>query len=166
MFMCKPEKNKKQSIAVVIIFSLTAVMFTVLWILMPSYRWVYQLLSVFAIIYVINVLSRYTMAQWIYRVEAGSLIIIKQLGTKSTTVCTLDLSESLLLINEMAFREGKGKDKYNGVIHKQFNYCQNLCCSCYCYVFKFQDKNYLIKFEPNELFVKMLNDAIAESKKK
>ncbi len=166
MFMCKPEKNKKQSIAVVIIFSLTAVVFAMLSITMPSYKWVYQLLFVFVIVYVITVLTRHTMAQWIYSVEAGSLIIVKQLGTRTTTVCTLELSESLLLINETAFKEGKEKDKYNGVIHKQFNYCQNMCCGCYCYVFKFQDKNYMLKFEPNELFVKMLNDEIAAAKKK
>ncbi|HPE95708.1 MAG TPA: hypothetical protein PLT66_06565, partial [Bacillota bacterium] len=115
--MCKPEKNKKQSIAVVIIFSLTAVVFAMLSITMPSYKWVYQLLFVFVIVYVITVLTRHTMAQWIYSVEAGSLIIVKQLGTRTTTVCTLELSESLLLINETAFKEGKEKDKDSGVIH-------------------------------------------------
>ena len=166
MFMCKPEKNKKQSTATIIIFILIALIFAILSAISPAYKWFFQLLFIAATAVVIFVLTRYTMAQWIYRVEGSTFEVIKQSGSKSTTVCSLELAESLLLIAEVSFRRGVDKDKYDGVIHKQFNYCQNLNADAYCYVFKFQDRNFVMRFEPNEAFIQLLNEAIAESKKK
>lgn len=166
MFLCKPEKNVRQSVMLIVIISLIAAAFALLSVTAPAYRWIYQLLFCVAVTAVVLILTRNTMTQWIYGVEGTSFTILKQLGSKTTKICDLDLEQSLLLIDEASFLAGKEKDKYAGVIHKRLNYCQNINSPCYCYVFVFQEKNYLIKFEPNEVFVKILNDAIASSKKK
>ncbi|HBL84470.1 MAG: hypothetical protein A2Y17_10105 [Clostridiales bacterium GWF2_38_85] len=164
MILCKPERNSKNTYCVIFVFSLLGIS---MWIFSSTFqylKWVFQLILILSAVAAIYLIIRYTMTQYVYQLSLTDLIITKTVGNKTTTVCSLDLAESKLLVSKQAFYE-KNMEKDVGYIHNKFNFCQNLNCECYYYIYSFRDKNYLIKFEPNEVFVRAMKENIGNIKK-
>lgn len=165
MIMCKPEKNKLQTIVVIIVLALCGGLMFCLSVIVPNVKWLFQLAFLISAVLCLNFVINHSMTQWIYRLSNEDLSIIKQTGNKSVTVCSLALSESILLISEAAFREKNEGKKHPNITHR-FNYCQNVNTGAYVYICKFRDGEALLKFEPNEIFVSAMLDAIANAKGK
>lgn len=165
MIMCKPEKNKKQSICILAIMILAAALFYCLISIIPAFKWLFQLAFLISAVVCINFIINHSMTQWIYQLSESDFTVIKQTGAKQVTVCSLALSESVLLISEAQYKATNEKTKHPN-IRSRFNYCQNVNMGAYIYICKFRDNETLIKFEPNEIFVSAMNDAISNAKGK
>lgn len=163
MIMCKPEKNKKQTICIIAVLILVAVLMYCMTTIIPAFKWFFQLAFLVSLVICLNYFINHSMTQWIYQLSESDFTVIKQTGAKQITVCSLALSESVLLISEAKYKETNEKAKHPN-IRSRFNYCQNVNTGSYIYICKFRDDETLIKFEPNEIFVSAMNDAISNAK--
>lgn len=161
--MCKPEKNRKQTICVIAILVLAGVLLYCLMTLLPLFKWAFQLGFLITVVFCLNFIINHSMTQWIYQLSESDFTVIKQTGNKQITVCSLALSESVLLVSEAQYKATNEKAKHPN-IRSRFNYCQNVNVGAYIYICKFRDDETFIKFEPNEIFVAAMNDAITKSK--
>lgn len=165
MIMCKPEKNKKQTVCIIAVLGLAGVLIYCLMNLIPGFKWLFQLAFLIVAVLCLNFIINHSMTQWIYQLSESDFTVIKQTGAKQITVCSLALSESVLLISDAQYKATNEKSKHPN-IRSRFNYCQNVNMGAYIYICKFRDNETLIKFEPNEIFVSAMNDAISNAKGK
>lgn len=163
--MCKPEKNKKQTICIIAILVLAAVLMYCMMTLIPAFKWLFQLAFLLSAVLCLNFIINHSMTQWIYQLSESDFTVIKQTGARQITVCSLALSESVLLMSDEQYRSSNEKAKHQD-IKSRFNFCQNVNTGSYIYICKFRDNETLIKFEPNEIFVSAMNDAISNAKGK
>lgn len=163
--MCRPEKNKKQTICIIAILILALALMYCLSTILPMYKWIFQLAFLICAVLCFNFIINHSMTQWIYQLSESDFTVIKQTGNRQTTVCSLALSESVLLVSESSYKQSGEKTKHPN-IRSRFNFCQNVNTGAYIYVCKFRDYETLIKFEPNEIFVSAMLNAISNAKGK
>ncbi len=165
MIMCKPEKNKKQTICIIAVLILVAALMYCMTTIIPAFKWLFQLAFLVSLVICLNYFINHSMTQYIYRLSESDFTVIKQTGTKEVTVCSLALSESVLLVSEAKYKETNERSKHPNIASR-FNYCQNVNTGAYIYICNFRNNETLIKFEPNEIFVSAMLEAISKSKGK
>lgn len=163
MILCKPERNAQKAVTMLIVYSLVSISLSIFSSSFPNLQPVFAVLFFGATAILIMLLYRYVFSQYIYQLTLTELVIIRSVGRRSTTVGSLSLEDSKLLISkEMFFKNGHDKDFFN--LRETLDCCQNLASSCYYYICGEDGKECLLKFEPNEVFVRAMNENISNLK--
>ncbi len=164
MFKCKPERNPKQAVMLVVILAvLSCVGFLVASFSTNSYRLLAQLIAVAFLVMSIKLVIRYTLSEIEYTVSPAAFVITKTVGAKSNVLCTIDLTTAIALVDKETYLHSK---EFSDVSVK-FNFCQNIkAAQTFVFVFMYKGKKSMIEFEPNEVFVKLMSEAIENTKNK
>ncbi|HOJ48151.1 MAG TPA: hypothetical protein PLD48_04660 [Bacillota bacterium] len=161
MFKCKPERNPKQAITLVVSLAVLSCGGFLTASISP-YRLLAQLIAVAFLVMAIMLVVRYTLTEIEYAVSPAAFVITKTVGSKTNVLCTVDLTTAIALVDKETYLHSKD---FSDVSIK-FNYCQNIKANnTFVFVFMYKDKKSMIEFEPNEVFVKLMREAIENAKK-
>lgn len=163
MILCRPERDVRKSIAILVIYSVLSVCLSVLTFWLPALQSVFTLLFFALTAAVIMLFYRYTMTQYIYQLTITEMSVIRIIGRQSRVVSTLSLEDSKLLVAKQYFFKNGQSDEWLDVPQK-LDACQNIFASCYYFICGEDGKEVLLKFEPNELFVRAMLDNISNAK--
>ncbi len=129
----------------------------------PSFVAAYQLTALILAVVSLEMYVKYVGSDYVYEAAESSLKVYRVNGKKSTCLCSLDYSQSLSeIVSSKEYLTNKQKFPKTNF---NLNYAKNLNpASFYVYFFEFNGKKSMIKFEPDEIFVKYANDKINSSK--
>ncbi|HAN21423.1 MAG: hypothetical protein A2Y15_09305 [Clostridiales bacterium GWF2_36_10] len=161
MYKYKPERNPRQCLLLVICLSVLSCAGFIASSYIETYRFLAQLIAVLFLAMSIMIVIRYTITEIEYTITADTFIITKIVGNKMTIVCSLNLASTIALVNKKTFEQTK--EFSNATM--RYNYSQNIKAQSFVYVYLFNGKKGMIEFEPNAIFVKIMNDAIENARK-
>lgn len=161
MYKCKPERNPKQAILLVVSLAVLSCAGFLVASFTNSYRLLAQLTAVTFLIMSISLVVRYTLTEIEYTVSPAAFVVTKTLGAKSNVLCTVDLTTAIALFDKETYLHSKESAE----VTAKFNFCQNVkAAKTFVFVFMYKGKKSMIEFEPNEVFVKLMNEAIDNAK--
>lgn len=164
MILCRPERDVRKSVAVLIIYSALSVCLSALTYWLPALQGVFTLIFFALSAAVIVLFYRYTLIQHIYQLTLTELSVIRVVGRQSRVLFSFLLEDSKLLVaKQYFFKDGQG-EKWLDVPHR-LDACQNIFASCYFFVCGEDGKEVLLKFEPNEPFVRTMLENISNAKR-
>ena len=162
MIKCKPERDPKKAVLLIVFFSLICLATAACGCLATSYNGIYQILFVAVLALGINIVVRYTMTEMEYVLTEDSFEVRKKVGSKTSVVCSLLISETIVLTDKKTFKENA---QSYGYMDMKYNFNQNICPSSVVYICKFKEKKLLVEFEPNKAFYDCFQQKISENKK-
>lgn len=162
MIKCKPERNAKKAVMLLILFVSLAVLTGLAASIATSYKGAYQLVFIIVLCIGINTVVRYTMSEMEYTLTEDSFEVRKKVGNKVTILCSLAISETVVLMDKKTYVKDP---KAYGYISRKFNFNQNVFTESAIYICKFNGQNYLVEFEPNTAFYDCFHQKISENKK-
>lgn len=123
------------------------------------YMGFYQLASVIFAIIALQIFLKYVQSDYVYEACEHDLKIHKITGNKSVCVCSLSYEESIsCCVESDYYLKNKNKFPKSKI---SINYCKSVFPSDYSvYFFNFNSKTAVLKFEPDEVFSKYLNQKI------
>ncbi len=136
--------------------AITAIILFALSGFVNKFEIVYQLSSLIIAMISVQLYIKYVGSDYVYEATDKELKIYKINGKKSICVCCLDYEGSLTnVIDSREFFENKQN-------YKKYNFCVNYMKNInpqnyFVYMFEFNSKITLMKFEPDEVFVTFLN---------
>lgn len=161
MFKCKPERNPKQAVMLVVSLAVLSCAGFLVASTSNTYRLLAQLIAVAFLVMSIKLVIRYTLTEIEYTVSPAAFVITKTVGAKSNVLCTVDLTTAIALVDKETYLHSK---EFSDVSVK-FNFCQNIkAAQTFVFVFMYKGKKSMIEFEPNEVFVKLMSEAIENAK--
>ena len=127
-----------------------------------EYRWFYQLIAVMTYVISFEILNRYYLATYCYRLDENDFMIRKTTGKRAQTLCNLELSTMIGIEKQPKTKsEKEALAKRYGKITIHYNYCQSLAPKDpYVILFEFNGKIAQIAFEPNKQMVCRLNEIL------
>ncbi len=162
MIKCKPVRDPKKAVLLIALFSVISLVSAACSCLFPSYKGIYQIIFIVIIAIGINMVVRYTMTEMEYTLTEDSFEVRKIVGNKVTVLCSLALSETIVLTDKKTY---KANASSYGYITRKNNFNQNVCADSVVFVCKFNGKNILVEFEPNKAFYDCFIQRIDECKK-
>ncbi len=162
MIKCKPERDPKKAVLLIGFFVVLALVTAACSTASTSYHGIYQLAFIAVLAVGINMVVRYTMTEMEYTLTEDSFEVRKKVGNKVTLVCSLALSETVVLTDKKSYQ--KNASEY-GYITRKYNFNQNICAASAIYVCEFNGKRMLVEFEPNRAFYDCFQQKISENKK-
>jgi hypothetical protein len=159
---CKPVRNPEKAILLISVFAVLALVFGALSCLAIMYKGIWQIAFIATVGIGINMAVRYTMTEMEYTLTADSFEVRKKIGNKVTLVCSLALSETVVLTDKKTYRDN---ESVYGNIWRKYNFNQNIFAPSAMYVCNFNGKNMLVEFEPNQTFYDCFQQRISENKK-
>ena len=164
MILCRPERDVRKSVTILIIYSVLSVCLSMLTYWLPALQGVFTLLFFALSAAVIMLFYRYTLTQYIYQLTLTELSVIRIVGRQSRVLFSFSLEDSKLLVAKQYFFKDGQSDKWIDV-PQRLDACQNIFASCYFFICGEDGKEVLLKFEPNELFVRAMLDNISNAKR-
>lgn len=164
MFKCKPERNPKQVTLIMLTCVTVFVLTAFVSLSVAAFKWLFELALIVIATVGIAVIYRYSMTEMEYEICDGSFSVIKIVGQKRTTACSLDLSTAIMLVPKDEFKEAVSS-RALPYINQRFNFNQNLKCNSYVYVCEFNGKTIAVEFEPNQPFISVMLKEIEDRKK-
>lgn len=161
MYKYKPERNPRQALLLVICLSVFSCAGFCGSTFIGTYRLFAQLIAVMFLVMSIMIIVRYTLTEIEYTLTADSFSVSKIIGNKVTVLCSIDLASTIALVDKKTYAESK---EFSDVTIR-FNHCQNIKAQSFVFVYHLNKKKGMIEFEPNAIFVKIMNEAIENSKK-
>ena len=124
-----------------------------------SYKWAYQLAGLFLAIIAVQIFTINVQSDYVYKADERDIKVYRVTGKKSLCVCSLSYEESLSqVVTAKYFNEHKNEFPQNKLA---VNYCKNIFPEeYYLYFFNFNGKVYKLKFEPDDIFAKHMNEKI------
>jgi hypothetical protein len=123
-------------------------------------QWLFQMVILVLAVLAIQVLLKYILSDYIYELRDTNFLIYKIQGKKSVCLCSLSLTQSMCPV--MTRDEFRKRSETLPKHHVSLNYCKNIAPKDeFLYMFDFNGKITLLLFEPDEIFVKHMNN-IAE----
>lgn len=165
MIRCKPERNPKQTLFMLLSFISLALLTGLFCVYADSVgipQVIPQALFAAVVLVALYYMIRYSLTEIEYELGADTLTVIKTTGRRRVVAGTLDLAETLAFIPKSEFK--KNKSRY-GNIDKSFNYRQNPTGESMIYIFRFSGLIAMIDFEPNAPFVEAMRDNIDSCRK-
>lgn len=148
-------KNKKPHILAIGSAVLAVVLFLAS-AFVPKFNFYYQASALILAVASLEIYMKYVGSDYVYDAGERQLKVYKVTGKKSICVCSLDYDESVTCIMKREEYE-KDKEKYPKV-NFNVNYAKNIFPKdYYVYMFSFNGKKSLMKFEPDEVFVNYAN---------
>ena len=162
MIKCKPERNPQKAVLIISLFIILALVTAFTASIVPKYRGIYHILFIIVLSIGINFTVRYTLSEMEYTLTEDSFEVRKKVGNKVTVLCSLALSETVVLRDKASYKKDS---KAYGYIFRKYNFNQNISANSAIYICKFNDKNLLVEFEPNSAFYDCFQQKITENKK-
>lgn len=160
MYKCKPERNVRQAVLLLVVSIVLTVGTFALANFLPQQAGIIRFIGFLLAILALYVIIRFTMTEMEYTLDNGSFVITKIVGNKRTVQGVLDLADTVALVTREEYRE-QGLNKNLSTI---CNYSQNIGGKHWFYVFEFGGKRAVIEFEPNEAFVAIFHEEIERAK--
>ncbi len=156
-----PQKDKRaQLLSLICIVAAVALYYTSS--LVSAFIIVYQITALVLMIFGVEILLKYVMSNYEYEATENDLRIYKMTGRKTQCVCSLAYSESLSAV--LTAREYEQSKASYPATKLAVNHCKNIFPREYAvYLFNFNGKPSLLKFEPDAAFVSYVNDRIRQS---
>lgn len=162
MYKYKPERNPRQALLLMILLSLfSCAVFFASSIINDSYRLLAQLVAILFFTFSIVTVVRYTLTEIEYSISEEAFGVSKKVGNKVIFLCAIDLTTVVALMDKKTYEHSK---EFSGITVK-FNHCQNIKAQSFVLLYTVNGKKSMIEFEPNVVFVKIMNEAIDNSKK-
>jgi hypothetical protein len=162
MIKCKPIRDSKKAIMLVAFFAILSLVAASVPCVMPSYKGIGQIAFIVVLSIGISFCIRYTMTEMEYTLTEDSFQVRKKVGNKETVVCSLAISETVVLTDKKTY---KANAESYGYITRKYNFNQNICAQSVIYICKFNGNNILVEFEPNQPFYNCFLKQIDENKK-
>lgn len=162
MVKCKPERDPKKAVLLIVIFAVVALISAACSCLMPQYKGIYQIIFIIVLAIGINSVVRYTMTEMEYSLTEDSFEVRKKVGNKVTVLCSLAISETVVLTDKKTYKANA--TSYGDVVRK-YNFNQNVFVDGVIYICNFNGKKLLVEFEPNTAFYNCFLKSIEENKK-
>ena len=153
-----PIKNRK-AIIMSLASAFCAMLLIVLSGIFDSYGGLYQISAIILGVVSIELYMKYVGSDYVYEITEESFRIYKITGKKSICVSSLDYEMSLteVVSKDVYLSEKENYKKYNFNV----NFCKNISPDeYYIYFFEFNEKKCMMKFEPDDVFVNLLNEKI------
>lgn len=160
MYKCKPERNVRQVVLLLLVSVVATVGTFALALYLPGQAGVIRFIGFLLAALAIYVIVRFTMTEMEYTLDNGTFVITKIVGNKRTEQGVLDLADSIALVTREEYR-ARGLNKNLSTI---CNYSQNIGGKHWFYVFEFGGKRAVIEFEPNDTFVAIFQEEIERAK--
>ena len=162
MIKCKPERDPKKAVLLISGFAVLALLVGACSCVAASYNGIFQIAFILIVGIGINMVVRYTMTEMEYTLTEDSFEVRKKVGNKVTLVCSLAISETVVLTDKKNYNENA---QSYGYISRKYNFNQNVSAHSVMYVCNFSGKKILVEFEPNQTFYDCFQQRIAENKK-
>lgn len=162
MYKCKPERNAKQALLLVLCLSAFSCAGFLLATLVPeSYRLITQLISILFLVMSVIIVIRYTVTELEYSVTEDTFAITEITGKRVTGTLSIPLESVVALVDKEEFLHSKDLCK----VCAKLNKCQNIKAKSFVLVYELNGRRRMLEFEPNAAFVKLVNEAIENIKK-
>jgi hypothetical protein len=161
MYKCKPERNPKQALLLILCSVFLTIGAFALGILLEEYKGAINLAAMLIAAIAIYIVIRFTMTEMEYTLDNGSFVITKIVGNKRTVQGSLDLAETIALVTKEEYKAQGYNKSYNAF----FNYSQNIKGKHWFFVVGFAGKRAVVEFEPNDVFVAIMKDEIEKATK-
>jgi len=161
-----PPKGKKGKRLSAVLLAVACVGLVGAAVLDVPYRIFYQLIAFAVYIFSFELLNRYYLATFCYRVTDSDFVITKRTGKRVQTVCCLALSTLIAVEPRPRTREEKDalRSAY-GAHPLRYNYCQSLAPrTAYCAFFEFNGRTARIDFEGSEQMAQYLRQYVCAKK--
>ncbi len=162
MIKCKPERDAKKAVMLVVFFAVLSLAAAALSCIIPTYKGIYQIIFAVVLSVGISFSVRYTMTEMEYVLTEDSFQVRKKVGNKVTIACSLAVSETVVLTDKKTY---KSNPNAYGYITRKYNFNQNVFVDSVIYICNFNGKNILVEFEPNKAFYNCFLKMIDENKK-
>lgn len=161
MFICKPERNALQTKILIAVCALVTLGLFAASALIVEYGSLLNFAGFAALAVSILLVVRYCMTEFEYSVDNDAFGVVKTVGTRKQAICSLALDKSCELIKMSEYkllpREKKAIIKYS------LN--QNIKAESYVFLCVFNGKRTMVEFEPNDKFVAIVREKIANAAK-
>ena len=128
-----------------------------------NFRMIYRFSGLITAMTAVQVTARFIMSGYTYILDRTGFIVVRINGKKSAQLCNITL-ETALGVSEKNQKFAEIADKF-GKIDVRMNFCQNLFSyKTYSYIFDFNGKKTLIKFEADENFIAEMKKRIEYAK--
>lgn len=149
-----------------VFFAVSAILCVLLFVLssvVSRFVGLYQISAIIMAVVSIEIFMKFVASDYVYEATDESLKIHKITGKKSICVASLDYNNSYSLV--MTGDEyKKNKEKYPKITYN-INYTKNINPrKFFVYIFDFNTKNVLLKFEPDDEFCDYVNQRIKNIK--
>ena len=163
----RPQSLSKRANKVCFLCAAAAVLLFAASAFVARFEFAYQLTALILAVASVEIYMKYVGSDYVYEAAEASLKVYKITGKKSICVCSLDYEGSVTRVIP-AEEYSANKSAYPKV-----NFCVNyeknmFPKNYYVYMFEFNGKRSLMKFEPDEAFVNYVNpkiDSALNSKK-
>ena len=160
MYKCKPERNVRQVMLLLLVSIAATVGTFALALYLPGQAGIIRFIGFLLAALALYVIIRFTMTEMEYTLDNGTFVITKIVGNKRTEQGVLDLADSVALVTREEYR-ARGLNKNLSTV---CNYSQNIGGKHWFYVFSFAGKRAVIEFEPNDAFVAIFREEIERAK--
>ena len=159
----KSQGNKEKLLS--LLFALFAVLLIITSGIINRFGGLYQISAIVFGVVSIEFYLKYVGSDYIYDAADDYFRVYKVTGKKSICVSSLDYEMSLsLVVNKSEYENDREKFPK---VNFNVNLCKNLAPKEYSvYFFRFNGKNCMMKFEPDEAFARYLNNKISASLEK
>jgi len=158
-----PKKEIKNAAIFTGMFILTTAALWIIPVFIHSFKMIYQFSGVITAMIAVQVTTRYIISGYIYLLDKTDFIIVKANGKKSARMCNINL-ETAIGISEKNKKFAEIEKQF-GKIDVRMNFCQNLFSDkAYSYIFDYEGKKTLIKFEGDDNFIAEMKKRIELAK--
>ena len=155
----RPKRKDFKAAVMAAVCCCFAVMLFVISGYVSSVRWAYQLAGLIFAIVGVQVFFTNVQSDYIYKADKNDIKVYRVTGNKSLCVCSLSYEESLSEIVTAEYFKKHKKDFPKNKL--AVNYCKNIFPTEYSlYFFNFNGKVNRLKFEPDDVFAKYMNEKI------
>lgn len=155
----RPKSSSKKAYILSFASAIFAIILFATSAFVSRFNGLYQITALILAMYSVQVYLKYIASDYIYEAAGNSFKIYKITGKKSICVCSLDYEGSLSQVIPFSqYKSSKGDyPKYAFSV----NYNKNIRPdNLYVYMFEFNSKVSLMKFEPDDVFVEYINNKI------
>ncbi len=161
MYLCKPERNVRQTTLLVVICAVVTSALFLVSTLITQYSALVQFCGFASLMVSILLCVRFSLTEFEYCVGNGDFSVTKITGNKRQVICNVSLDTAVDLIEKKDYDHLPSSEK--AIIKYSLN--QNMIAKSYVFLCVFNGKRAMIEFEPNDAFVSILKNEIALAKK-
>ncbi len=158
MFKCKPERNKKSAFLTVAISIIVCSACFISSVLVPQYGGMIQTAGLVLLTAAIFAVYRYVLTEMEYTLTETEFGAAKCWANRRQDICCLDLDTAVEVCDKQTY-----KSKYKSKVNIRYNCNQNIGAQSWFYVCEFNGRLASIEFEPNAVFLKIMQDAVAKA---
>ena len=147
-----PKKEIKNAAVFSGIFIFATAALWIISVFVSNFKAIYLFSGVITATAAIQITMRFIMSGYIYILDKMDFIVFRANGKKSVQVCKISLENSIAVADKN--KKMSDIEKQFGKMAVKINLCQNLFShKAYSYIFNFDGKKSLIKFEGDEKFI-------------